>query len=299
MKDKFVITITDINGSRQFLLSQLIKKFAIYFVIFLISVFLIGAWFISFLMNETEKLEQKREELVESQKTLALKNEHLQSRINSKTKEFQMIEDKILNLEELIGLRPSEKLNLDERLDAINLTGIEQQILFEQIPNGWVIPKNTITAKFGWRQHPILKKKEFHPGLDIRAPIGTPIVAPADGVIEYSGYNKSSGFGYLVIIEHNYGFKTRFAHLKKKTVVEAGQFVKKGDLIGYTGNTGLSTGPHLHYEVRFISRPLDPANFVKWTSSNYEKIFKEEKRVSWQSLIKMMTDQSQHQKPPS
>ena len=116
----------------------------------------------------------------------------------------------------------------------------------------------------------------------------TPVRSPADGVIEYAGYHKSSGFGNLVIIEHNYGFKTSYAHLSKKFPVKSGTFVKKGDIIAYTGNSGLSTGPHLHYEVRFIARPLNPINFIKWNSSNFEKIFKKEKRVSWQSLIKLM-----------
>ena len=153
-----------------------------------------------------------------------------------------------------------------------------------------------VTGRFGWRVHPILKKKEFHRGLDIKASMQTPIKAPADGVIEYAGYHKSSGFGYLIILDHNYGFKTSYGHLSKKMLVKPGQFVKKGEIIGYTGNSGLSTGPHLHYEIRFIARPLDPLNFIQWERKNFDDIFKKENRVSWQSLVKIINDQFQAQR---
>ncbi len=158
------------------------------------------------------------------------------------------------------------------------------------IPNGDVIKHNGVSATFGWRTHPILHRKQFHPGVDLRAPVGTPIYAPADGVVEFAGYNATNGFGYVVIIEHNFGFKSRFAHMSRKDVVKEGEFIKKGTLIGYSGNTGLSTGPHLHYEIRFIQRPLDPINFIKWNSKNYEEIFKKEQRVSWQSLVRTLAD---------
>lgn len=133
----------------------------------------------------------------------------------------------------------------------------------------------------------ILNKKEFHPGIDLRAALNTPIYAPANGVVEYAAYS-NNGYGYSVILIHNFGFKTVYAHMMRKDVVKAGQFVKKGDLLGYTGNTGLSTGPHLHYEVRFINKLLDPKIFIDLNQKNYEQIFDKERRVPWQSLIKAL-----------
>ncbi|WP_434658509.1 M23 family metallopeptidase [Sulfurimonas sp. NW9] len=118
----------------------------------------------------------------------------------------------------------------------------------------------------------------------MKAKFNTPVYATADGIVEWAGLHRRSGFGKLVILEHVYGFKSYFGHLNK-IVVKSGQFVKKGDLIAYTGNSGLSNGPHLHYEIRFIHRALNPYYFIKWTQQNYDEIFKKEKKIPWQSLI--------------
>ena len=292
MRNKFVVTITDLNGSKQFLLHQLVKKFVLYFTLFVVAVIIFGASLISMHFDELKELEEKKEDLLRKEYRLSESNAKLQTQIDAKTQEFESISDKISDIEELVGLKTPEASSIDERLESITLTSAQQQQLFRSIPNGWVIENNGLTGKFGWRTHPILKKREFHRGIDLRAKIGTPIYAPADGVVEYAGYHKESGFGYLVILNHNFGFKTNYAHMNKKMVVKSGEFVQKGQLIGYTGNSGLSTGPHLHYEVRFITRPLDPQAFLDWSSGNFEEIFEKEHRVSWQSLLKMMGEPS-------
>lgn len=294
MRDRFMITITDLNGSRHIYLHQIVKKFALYFALFVVALILFGGWLISILLGELDSLEVKKEDLLKKEYELTSRNKRLQNEIEFKAKEFEEISDKISNIEELVGLKTPEVASIDERLESITLTSSQQQELFKSIPNGWVIPNEGITSKFGWRTHPVLNKKEFHRGIDLRAPIGTPIVAPADGVVEFAGFHKDSGFGYLIILNHNFGFKTNFAHLSKNIEVKSGEFVKKGDLIGYTGNSGLSTGPHLHYEIRFIARPLDPLPFLSWSSANFEEIFEKEQRVSWQSLLKIAGD-PQHQ----
>ncbi len=319
MRDKFTITISDVNGSKHYLLKQVIKKFILYVVLFIVLLFLGGSFFISFLMQEVKNQELKKERLIEEYKisktklldefarikeeSLKLKkdNQKLKQQIEAKAKEYEAIQEKVNNIEELVGLKPTENTSdsLGDRLDKISFTGRQQQIIFRNIPNGPPVPYKGYSGKFGWRIHPILKRKEFHRGLDMRAEMKTPIKAPADGVVEYAGFHKRSGFGYLIILDHNYGFKTSYGHLYKKMVVKAGQFVKKGDIIGYVGTSGLSTGPHLHYEVRFVSRALNPYYFVKWNSSNFKEIFKKEKRVAWESLIKMINTQYQLQKQQS
>ncbi|ANE32709.1 peptidoglycan DD-metalloendopeptidase family protein [Campylobacter hyointestinalis] len=288
MKNKFIITITDINGSKNYLLHQLIKKIVVYIMLIAVVSFFIGLAYISYLENKTDSLKQKRDELTKIKNELFLENEKMQEKLAASSEEFAAIEDKIALLEDRLGLNTDNNITMESRLETLILTSSQKQLMFSMIPNGEVIKSNGISAEFGWRSHPILNKKEFHQGVDLRADIGTPIYAPADGVIEFAGYN-NGGFGYLVIIEHNFGFKTRFAHMSRKDVVKEGEFVKKGDLIGYSGNTGLSTGPHLHYEIRFIQRPLDPINFIKWNSKNYEEIFNKEQRVSWQSLVNTLT----------
>jgi len=115
-----------------------------------------------------------------------------------------------------------------------------------------------ITSVFGYRVHPFSGAYIMHEGLDISGPLGTPIKSPADGVASFVGFKDS--FGRVVIIDHPAsGFKTIYAHLNKAAILE-GQAVKRGDIIGYLGNTGRSTGPHLHYEVhkyRELANPMD------------------------------------------
>jgi murein DD-endopeptidase MepM/ murein hydrolase activator NlpD len=118
--------------------------------------------------------------------------------------------------------------------------------------------------------------------------MNTPVYATADAIVEYSGNHQKSGYGNLVILQHNYGFRTYFGHLNK-VVVKSGTFVKKGDLVAYTGNSGMSSGPHLHYEVRFMSKPVNPFWFLKWDAQNYNEIFEKEKQIPWQSLITATT----------
>lgn len=276
-----MITISDVNGSRNFLLRTVIKKIVFYIILAVILLMVSGMLYINYLNENVEKLSKTKTELRE-------KNEKLLKSIELSKREFDAIEGKITDLEEQLGLNTDETKELVDRIVNVTLTGAEERAMFSQIPNGKILDNITVTAKFGWRDHPILNRKEFHPGLDLRAKLGTPVYAPADGVVQFDGKG-ATGYGHLLEIRHNFGFATRYAHLNKQKVVKAGQFVKKGDIVAYTGNSGLSTGPHLHYEIRFIQRPLNPMNFINWNNTNYKEIFKKEKGIPWQSLVEALT----------
>lgn len=109
------------------------------------------------------------------------------------------------------------------------------------------------------RDHPILHEARPHEGLDITAPMGSPIEATANGTVVFSGWE--TGYGNLVVIDHGFGIVTKFAHASK-LMVRVGDKVHRGQAIALVGNTGLSTGPHLHYEVHVNGRPVDPVKFV-------------------------------------
>ena len=125
---------------------------------------------------------------------------------------------------------------------------------------------------YGWRIHPIYKIKKFHEGMDFTAPTGTEVYATGDGVVETvkSSYR---GYGKRVVIDHGFGYKTRYAHLTEFNV-RRGQKVKRGDVIGYIGSTGLSTAPHLHYEVQKSEDKINPVHyyFNDLTPEQYEKM---------------------------
>lgn len=110
------------------------------------------------------------------------------------------------------------------------------------------------------RRHPVLRITRPHKGVDIAAPVGEPILAPAKGVVRYAG-NKANGYGNMVEIDHGYGYVTRFAH-SSRLLVRTGQEVKRGQVIALVGATGLVSGPHLHYEVEVNGRQVDPLNFI-------------------------------------
>lgn len=120
-----------------------------------------------------------------------------------------------------------------------------------------------IASGYGHRIHPIYKVRKMHTGMDFTAPIGTPIYATGDGYI--AGDNEArqvggTGYGGYLVINHGYGYQTLYAHMSK-IVAKPGQQVKRGDVIGYVGNTGSSTGPHLHYEVIKNGEKINPINF--------------------------------------
>lgn len=134
----------------------------------------------------------------------------------------------------------------------------ERQNLLASTPSvkpvrGW------FTSRFGYRIDPFTNRPEMHAGLDLAAPSGTPVMAPADGVISYVGHE--SGYGKLVSIDHGYGVVSRFGH-NSRVFVEQGQRVRRWDVISAVGSTGRSTGAHLHYEVRIHGIAVDPMNYI-------------------------------------
>ena len=291
MNDHFTITINDDHGVKQFNLHQIVKKGIWYIALFLGFIAMIAVGTILYLDYSVDQIEIKRENTQFAYDTLKEKNAQLDQSMRDtqmallvKKKELNEVSDSLSEIETLIGMAPVEEMSLQERVSATKLNSEHMATLLQFIPSGSPIEYNGVTSKYGYRIHPTLNRKELHRGLDLKAKMKTPVYATADGIVEYAGFHKRSGFGRLVILQHNYGFRTYFGHLNK-IVIKSGRFVKKGDLIAYTGNSGMSSGPHLHYEIRFIQRAVNPFYFVKWNVQNYKDIFEKEKKIPWQSLI--------------
>lgn len=157
----------------------------------------------------------------------------------------------------------SENIKGKNILDNHEVQGI-QNIQNENIENRsfgkilWPVKSGRITSKFGNRNHPVLKSVKFHRGVDIAVSLGTPVYAGIRGIVTFAG--KRGNYGNLVEIEGSDGIKVRYAHLSKINVV-AGQRVSDGEKVAETGNTGMSTGPHLHYEIIVDDSPVNPLNF--------------------------------------
>ncbi|MGB7055087.1 MAG: M23 family metallopeptidase [bacterium] len=162
-------------------------------------------------------------------------------------------------LDNLVGRARLQKSSFDELANFLQ----EKAYLRNHTPSimpvqGWLI------RGFGYQIDPFTGQVKMHEGLDIAAPTGTPIVVPADGTVRYAGNKKD--YGLSVEIDHGYGFVTRYGHCQRIRV-NSGMRVKRGDVIAYVGNTGRSTGPHLHYEVRVSHTAVNPMNYVLSVSS--------------------------------
>jgi murein DD-endopeptidase MepM/ murein hydrolase activator NlpD len=134
----------------------------------------------------------------------------------------------------------------------------DQKVLLASTPSIWPA-KGWLSSRFGYRQSPFTGQREFHKGVDISARMNAPIVAPASGIVTYVG--KDGGYGRVVRINHGHGVMTRFGHIEK-ALVKKGQRVKRGETIALVGNTGRSTGPHVHYEVHLNGVPVNPLRYI-------------------------------------
>lgn len=209
------------------------------------------------LKNKIASLEAKKVELIKTQNAKQSKEALLQEQTEGKekilknvAKERKLAEQALKELEE--NSREIERIiqRLQTNTGSYQGTGTFC----------WPLPgHHRITSPYGWRMHPILKRRTMHTGIDIGAPKGTPIVATDSGRVIYRG--SMGAYGNVVIIDHNGGISTLYAHLSSFSVSE-GSNVKKGDRIGKVGSTGWSTGPHLHFEVRKNGTPVKPNPYL-------------------------------------
>ena len=154
--------------------------------------------------------------------------------------------------------------------DEVAQMAKEQEIRMENIPAIQPVMNKDlkrVASGYGMRIDPVYHVRKFHQGMDFTAPTGTEVFATGNAKVDFAGWKQ--GYGNTVILDHGYGYKTLYAHLYK-TLVRKGQKVRRSDIIALVGNTGKSTGPHLHYEVRLNNKPVDPRNYYFYDLSPEE-----------------------------
>jgi murein DD-endopeptidase MepM/ murein hydrolase activator NlpD len=160
--------------------------------------------------------------------------------------------------ENTFGLLRELLEGLESRLRSVQADVDKRNALAAATPSIWPA-HGWLTSRVGSRADPITGDLDFHPGLDISADHGSPVYATADGTVRHA--QSQSGYGNLIIVDHGYGLETRYGHLSRYKV-QTGEKVKRGDVLGYVGSTGRSTGAHLHYEVRLNGRLLNPLQLL-------------------------------------
>jgi murein DD-endopeptidase MepM/ murein hydrolase activator NlpD len=228
-------------------------------------------------LNLTEKSanEQKSQLLNLSQKLVTLQKDvsrirdfdsKLRVMINLEQENTMSVASRGGPGQELLARKMNEflrQLSVEARLEEVRQQEIIQRLrankdVLESTPSVWPAG-GWVTSGFGWRSSPFTTKREFHKGLDIAAPAGTPIYAPSRGVVSF--IERDPAYGLVVNITHGTGLLTRYAHLQRVNVKQ-GQVVQRGDVIAYMGDSGRSTGPHLHYEVRIGGVPVNPMRYI-------------------------------------
>jgi murein DD-endopeptidase MepM/ murein hydrolase activator NlpD len=218
---------------------------------------------LNILKDEVESLMEKEAELEgmigDKKSKYRIKKRKLKklSKIKAFKKEYSQLVKKD-SLEEL-------KLFLEAHLTSVkkSITKHAQKIQhnkqrFAYTPSIWPV-YGRIRSKFGWRIHPLTGKRRFHKGIDIPCWSGAPIKSSADGVIKYAGW--SGTFGRVVIIDHSFGYRTIYAHASQ-LLVRKGEYIKKGQIIAQVGTSGLSTGSHVHYEIRRWDKAVNPKTYL-------------------------------------
>ncbi|MGC9101335.1 MAG: M23 family metallopeptidase [Caldisericum sp.] len=153
-----------------------------------------------------------------------------------------------------------QAVQTEQTLTMLQETAYKFNLMKAQTPDYWPL-QGMITSGFGWRVNPFGGGWEFHKGIDISSYYGAPIRAAADGEVEFAGWN-SGGYGKMIIIYHRDGIETVYGHLSD-IAVKVGDKVKKGEVIGYEGCTGLCTGPHLHFEIRVWGEAINPLKYLE------------------------------------
>lgn len=146
----------------------------------------------------------------------------------------------------------------EESFNNLKMHLSDKKDLIERTPFRWPI-RGFTSSTFGPRTDPFTGQSKLHSGMDIVSPRGTPIKAPANGIVTFSGAN--SGFGNMIVVDHGYGLITRYAH-NDTNLVQEGQRIKRGDTVGTVGCTGRCTGPHLHYEILINDVPINPRKLI-------------------------------------
>ncbi|MGR5351474.1 M23 family metallopeptidase [Vibrio sp. DNB22_19_2] len=292
MKDQLTLSISTINGSKHWYFSKAMQRnLKTFFGLFLLA---LGAtaFLINHLYTRVDDAVLKQAQMTEHSRNIgqelndlkALKSE-LESDLSEREERVQLVSERLGDLEKVLGVsNHTANDSLDTRFDTAAITSNVRMVMLNQIPSGSPVEKARLSSGFGKRIHPVTKVSKMHRGLDFAVNIGTKIYAPADGVVEVTR-RSNKGSGNFLRLQHSFGFSSSYSHLKAFKV-KSGQFVKKGQLIGLSGNSGLSSGPHLHYEVRFVGRALNPKTFIDWNLNDFEDIFTKERNIRWESLIK-------------
>lgn len=302
MRSKSVITYSTVHKTWSTSLSKLAVGVSLIFVtVMLLS--MVGSFYLAgYLMDQRSMMLANHNEVTWSYKDALRVNSHLKSNIYALSREID-VKDSLLESSDVVAymlkqdkangvftkqlvsyepLLPSVKDKMEEIFEDVS----QRLQLLYNLPSGKpLIIDSYLSSGFGPRRHPISDRFQVHEGIDMPLRIGDKVLTTADGTIAFVG--RKAGYGFTVRVDHRFGLRTTYAHLDK-ILVNRGDIVKKGQIIAEGGNSGISTGPHLHYEISYLGRPINPYYFYNWNLANFDSIFSKHKNIKWQQITEAL-----------
>jgi len=301
MRDRMTITLTDVHGSRQYSVTHLFRMFFMWFLAGIAIIVLIGGGVLWQIISERTELESQIEDLylqkeavkasyqseldeqIRLYSELELDKNALESEVQEKSGELNFLQGALGKIEDSFKMAAPISEKDQKMLDS--LSPLDLEMLMHRVPSGLPTTFKMISDGYGWRTHPLTKKRTFHEGMDFSCDVGTPVFTTADGVVEYSG-DSGDGYGTKVIVNHGFGFRSVYAHLSKASVTR-GAVVSRRDEIGLSGKSGMSSGPHLHYEVHYLGKSINPRAFADWGIRKFDTVFKQVREIPWESFAEL------------
>lgn len=300
MKNRLIVTLSDIHGSKQYSVHEIMKKVVPIVLLTLVLIGVGSSVYINILTTKLTKIKKISAEYQVQNENLKVQQKELIALIQESSEKYTSVKTKLLEVEDMIGIGPDINASFQARLEEERtkateslrvtlhekeLSTMQKNLLSNIIPNGKPLSYKRVSSPFGYRTHPTKKTHSFHPALDLTAKHGTPVYAPASGVVVYA--KRKGAYGNFLLLAHSFGFKTAYGHLSR-FAVKSGDYVSKGDIVAYVGSTGRSTGPHLHYEIRYLTKWLDPKKFMHLDLENINNISANITTVNWNSILKQI-----------
>lgn len=290
--DKLMISIIDDNGSRQFSVHNAIKSFGLYVLagaLGLLALYLVALHILTGQLNE---LVAKKNDARDRFQEIYEKNSSLERDIEYKSSELAKANSEIHKLEHIININ-KDKVALDEQnmqFSINDLNDIQKQTVLKIVPSGNPIQNYEFPSQDSKNTKTPSKPEAIY----YQITKGTPVYATANGIIDSTSTQRGGHYGVYVKIIHPFGFTSTYARLDK-IEVKNGEFVSKGQLLGYSGDSGSNKKAELLYELRFLDSPLRTLDYAMWNKQEFNDLFTNKDPVNWNSLIWALDDLAQLQ----
>ncbi len=270
IRDKFIISIVDNNGVKQFSIHRLVKRFIFYFVIFFVISSIIIFFTIKFLANELKEMKAEKNLILDKYIHIYDKNENIKQQVEISQYKLDEINRRIFELEDIISMKDSV-VNNDNvaEYDISSLSESKKHTILQLLPNSLPFYSDDFSTS------------SLKSGLIFDIPKETPIYATADGIVDLTRDNYTKGIGKFVKIVHSFGFTSIYGYLSKVNV-KRGDIARKGQLIGYAG---IPNAKNLYYDIRFLGSEVDVERFAYWNIDNFASVINQDSIVNWDSLL--------------